>query len=145
MPLLRYFVCVGAALLALLFVAGAVLPQEPLPAVLASAPERPAVRIHSDRKWPSAVVFDTSAPPPVTVASVPSSAEAPAPSPASLPKSSARDAYAQIAPAQSAANASPATDVKKPAVKRHVARTRPQRPPGILVAQQPRYGFFDTW
>jgi hypothetical protein len=60
MPLLRYFIFVGGSLLALLFVANATLPAEPLQETPTSS-DLPPVRIHSDRKLPDRVVFDTSA------------------------------------------------------------------------------------
>lgn len=61
MPLLRYFACVGGVLLVLLFVVNWSLPP------LAAEPERAGadrstIRIHSQHKWPSAVVFDTTLP-----------------------------------------------------------------------------------
>ena len=67
MPVLRYFMFVGGALLALLFVCDAIFPQVPLPATLKSGSDLPAVRIRSERKWPERVVIDTTVP---TVASV---------------------------------------------------------------------------
>ena len=62
MPLLRYFIYVGGALLTLLLISNAVLPQVPLPGTLTSGSDLPPVRIHSDRKLPDKVVFDTSVP-----------------------------------------------------------------------------------
>jgi hypothetical protein len=60
MSLAGYFRNVGAALLALLWVADFYLPR---PDVVRSAVvDQPAIRIHSDRKWPERVVFDTSTP-----------------------------------------------------------------------------------
>ena len=61
MPLLRYFIFVGGSLLALLLVVNAAFPTEPLPQTLTSGSDLPAVRIHSERKLPDRVVFDTSA------------------------------------------------------------------------------------
>src|SRR3954467_6498247 len=49
MPVLRYFVFVGGALLALLLVCNAVLPQAPLPETLKSVSDMPSVRIKSER------------------------------------------------------------------------------------------------
>src|SRR5262249_2468572 len=66
MPLLRYFMYVGGALLTLLLVANVVLPQEPLPATLTSGSDLPTIRIRSERKLPEKVVFDTSVPVNVT-------------------------------------------------------------------------------
>jgi hypothetical protein len=60
MPLLRYFIFVGGSLLALLFAVNAALPMEPLPENLTSGSDLPPIRIHSERKLPDRVVFDTS-------------------------------------------------------------------------------------
>lgn len=60
MPLLGYFWKVGAALLALLFVADVLLSKAPV--IENAAVDRPAIRIQSDRKWPERVVFDTHSP-----------------------------------------------------------------------------------
>jgi hypothetical protein len=70
MPLLRYFLFMGGALIALLFVSNAAFPTIPLPETLASRSDLPPVRIHSDRKLPERVVFDTS----VTLPAQPSAA-----------------------------------------------------------------------
>src|SRR5882757_10034640 len=97
MPLLRYFVFVGGALLALLFFCDAVLPQVPLPVNLVSGSDRPAIRIRSDRKWPERVVFDTTIPSiaPVTVAAAQAAPVPPAIAEASA-KARVREAFAQI-------------------------------------------------
>ena len=58
MPLAAYFRNVGAALLVLLFVADFYLPTTPAAQRAAAYP--PIIRIHSDRKWPARVVFDTT-------------------------------------------------------------------------------------
>src|SRR6185437_6308473 len=82
MPVLRYFIFVGGALLGLLLIANAWLPAGP-PAAAPSATssnsgmDLSVIRIHSDRKWPSRVVFDTThptttpVPPPTVVAQAP--------------------------------------------------------------------------
>ncbi|QIO32191.2 hypothetical protein [Bradyrhizobium sp. 1(2017)] len=67
MPLLAYFWKVGAALLALLFVADFCLPKVPI--AEKAVEDRPAIHIHSDRKWPERVALDTSMP--VIVAAAP--------------------------------------------------------------------------
>jgi hypothetical protein len=60
-PIARYFMVVGSALVVLLLIAGRSLP-EPAP----SFPDRPEIidraiiRIRSERKWPEKVVLDTS-------------------------------------------------------------------------------------
>jgi hypothetical protein len=70
-PIARYFMVVGSALVVLLLIAGWSLPEPP-----PSFPDRPeiieraAIRIRSERKWPEKVVLDTSKPtmtPPVVM------------------------------------------------------------------------------
>lgn len=161
MPLLRYFVFVGGALLALLFISDAVLPKQPLPSFLnVASSEQPPVRIHSERKWPERIVFDTSIPTvkPAIVAEV-----QPAPQAAVAPKARVREAFAQFTPPVSRADVKTearidaATDAKpdqavakaaeaRPQPKRKVvAKARPARPM-MLVAQQPHFGLFaSTW
>ena len=62
MPLARYFLCVGGVLLALLFMVSAELPKVPATQATNTVAELPMIRIHTDRKWPERVVFDTSIP-----------------------------------------------------------------------------------
>jgi hypothetical protein len=138
MPLARYFLYVGGVLLTLLFVSDAVLPK--LPVADRADTDLPVIRIHSDRKWPARVVFDTNLP---TIAAPMAKAEAsiPAPLPPAVAEISAkarvREAFAQLP-----------FDPKKPEAKprpqkRRIARSR-VAPPVMLVAQQPRFGFFDN-
>jgi hypothetical protein len=95
------------------------------------------IRIHTDRKWPERVVFDTSAPTivPATVAAV--SVPPPTPAPAAVAdagtKVTARDAFAQLTP----------SDLKKmkPQPKRKIAK-RHVAPPPMQVAQRPQFGLF---
>jgi hypothetical protein len=156
MPLLRYFLFVGGVLLALLFVSDAYLPKLP-DAVRADADAPvPVIRIHSDRKWPERVVFDTSLPTiaPAQVAKV--EAGVPAPAPVTVAdvstKVRVREAFAQLQPPDS--KLPRPTDASKPepkpepklqprrrTAKRHVA------PPMVLVEQRPQLGFFanNTW
>jgi hypothetical protein len=144
MPVLRYFMFVGAALLALLFVVGAELPPSPVAETANAATDLSTIRIHSDRKWPERVVFDTSAPrivaAPAQTASLAPVAAAPQQVADASTKVTARDAFAQAAP----------TDLKKPELKpvqkRKVAKRRanppPMNPPTMLVAQRPQFGLF---
>ena len=60
MPLARYFFYVGGVLLALLFILDAYLPE--LPVAGRENIHLPVIRIHSDRKWPERIVYDTSLP-----------------------------------------------------------------------------------
>ena len=60
MPIARYFLFVGGVLLALLLISDAYLPK--LPVAHSVDAGLPLIRIHTDRKWPERVVFDTSHP-----------------------------------------------------------------------------------
>ncbi|MBR0954459.1 hypothetical protein [Bradyrhizobium canariense] len=63
MPIFRYFIFVGGALLALLFAVNYVLPASPVAQAVATASnEQPLIRIRSDRHLPERVVLDTSQP-----------------------------------------------------------------------------------
>jgi len=151
MPLARYFFFVGGVLLALLFVIDATLPKLPVADRIATA-DSPVIRIHSDRKWPERVVFDTRVPAitPATVVALAAKPAVPAPAPVADASAKARvmDAFAQLEPAQlplsepkQLAPAAPKKPEAKPQPKRKVAKSR-VGPPVILVAQQPRFGFF---
>ena len=139
MPVVRYFVFVGGALLALLLAIGAFFP-EPVAVAESSAStiDKAVVRIRSDQKLPERVVYDTSLPtivPPTTNVQV---AAAPA---ASAPDASAqarvRDTFAQFVPAESSKKSEP--QVQR---KRKVAKVRANPP--VRVAQQSPFGFFGS-
>jgi hypothetical protein len=62
-PIARYFIVVGSALIVLLLIAGWSLPETPSgfsgrPEII----ERAAIRIRSEHKWPEKVVLDTNQP-----------------------------------------------------------------------------------
>jgi hypothetical protein len=143
MPLARYFLFVGGLLLAVLFIANACLPESPAADSITAAADMPVIRIHSDRKWPDRVVFDTS----VAAAAPTRTAESgvPVPPTESSAKLRVRDSFAQLP--QSEPRQLQAADLKKPEPKpqrkRRIAKVR-AGPPAMLVAQQPRFGFFDT-
>ncbi len=61
MPVVRYVIFTGGALLALLLLADWYLPRPPLHAAGADA-AHPLIRIHSENKWPAAVNIDTTMP-----------------------------------------------------------------------------------
>ena len=164
MPLLRYFLYVGGALLSLILIANLVLPQESLPGTLTSATELPTVRIQSDRKLPERIVFDTSstvatAPVPVLAPAKVAAAVRPAPVPAVTAEMSAkarvREAFAQLPPSEEVSEPkmdqmarvvvpAPQMYKVKQAPKR-VAAPRPYAPrPVAMAAQQPHFGF-QTW
>lgn len=143
MPLVRYFIVVGGVLLALLFAVDAMVPtlsDDPAPSKDSVSADRgfdkPIIRIHSDRKWPERVVFDTSLPTIVPASTAKAEAIVPASNEAS-PKARVREAFAQFAPPE------PKKPESKPQRKRKIVKPR-VGPPTILVAQQPRFGFFET-
>jgi hypothetical protein len=140
MLLARYFLYVGGALLAVLLIVSAVLPQAPVVPSTNTSADLPAIRINSDRKWPAKVVFDTSASTvvPTQIASNVAAVREPVavaqPAPATP-----REAFAQLAP----------PDLKKSGVRksesklhqRHKVARRRMGPPPMMMAQQPQYGF----
>jgi hypothetical protein len=95
------------------------------------------IRIHTDRKWPERVVFDTSAPTivPATVAAAPPPTPAPAAVADAGTKVPARDAFAQLAPSD-LKKVNPKPQPKRKIARRHVA------PPPMQVAQRPQFGLF---
>jgi hypothetical protein len=174
MPLLRYIIFVGGSLLALLLVVNATLPAEPLLETSTSGSDLPPVRIHSDRKLPDRVVFDTSAilpghtqaapvvvaqakPQPPVATQVQTKAQGPVP-PAMAEMSAkerVREAFAQL-PQEDDASQPTMTDmatVVVPEPKMYPARqpvkhklvARPRNTRPMMVAQQPRSSGFFTW
>ena len=141
MPLMRYFLFVGGVLLALLFVSEAYAPKSPASwADTIANTENPTLRIRSVRKWPERVVFDTSLP---TIVPAPTAkTEASVPAPITVADVSAKvrvlDSFAQSTDQKTP---EPKLQRKRKIAKIHVA------PRMVLVAQQPRFGFFanDTW
>ncbi|MCP3442255.1 hypothetical protein [Bradyrhizobium sp. CCGUVB14] len=110
MPIIRYFVFVGALLLALLFAADRYLPA-PFERAGASDPDRTIIRIASARSLPEKIVFDAR---PRT--DVPIIAQAdPVPV---VPQHQVREAMAAVP-------AAPAIEVKKETPVRAAAAARP--------------------
>ena len=148
MPLVRYFFFVGGALLALLFISNAYLPNPP--DVATADADLPVIRIHSDRQWPERVVFDTNHPTIVPMQTANTGAGVPAAATVAdlAAKARLRQAFAQLQPpAPTQAQASvPAKPEPKLQPKHKVAKRR-AAPPVMLVAQQPQFGFFgnNTW
>ena len=149
MPLARYFCFVGGVLLALLFVSHAVLPNIPPADRADTGVDKSTIRIHSDRKWPERVVYDTSIPTivPAPIAQADASLAAPAAMTAAdiSGKARVREALAQL-PSSDAAQSDLKKPEPRPQRKRKIAKSH-AGPPTIRVAQQPRFGFFDfgTW
>jgi hypothetical protein len=148
MPLTRYFMYVGAALLALLFAADAFLPSLPVADKTETVADLPVIRIHTDRKWPERVVFDTRVPAAAPAAQTANAkTDALRPAPAAVADSSGKtrvlDAFAQLTPAEpkQIEPVAPKKPQPPPHHKRKIARSR-IGPPAVLLAQQPRFGFF---
>jgi hypothetical protein len=145
MPLARYFLFVGGALLALLLAIDALVPHQAIVAGQAApSVDKTVVRIRSDQKPPERVVFDTSLPTivplPVTAQAVPAAAPlaaAAAPVDTSA-KARVRETFAQFVPSE--------PKKAEPQRKRKVAKSRPApmqgAQPQMRVAQQSHYGFF---
>jgi hypothetical protein len=146
MPLARYFLFVGAALLALLFVVDAYAPKSPPVGRTTVTADLSIIRIHSDRKWPERIVFDSAFP--VLTPAPAKMTEASVPVPVNVadvsPKVRIRDSFAQLLPSN--ANQSTPADSRKPESKPQRKRKIVARsyvgPPTMLVAQQPRFGLF---
>ena len=143
MLLARYFFYVGGVLLALLFVLDAYLPKPPV-AERANA-NLPVIRIHSERKWPERIVFDTSLPtiiPPRIASGERSIPVPPAATDVSV-KARQRDALAQMQPsnAKRLEPSAPGRRELKPQRQRKIVK-RHVMPRSLLVARQPQFGWF---
>lgn len=165
MPLLRYFLYVGGTLLALLLLASAEFPSVPLPSTLISGPDMPTIRIHSDRKLPDRVVFDTrvDAPGPTLVTPAMVAQNQPAAQAPVRPaivaisaKARVREAFAQLPPEEDVSEPKmsqmatvvlpePRLYPARPALKHKVAVRPRYTHPMMMVAQQPHFGGIDTW
>jgi hypothetical protein len=144
MPVARYFLFVGAALLALLFALDAFVPQQLAVASNATPSiDKTVVRIRSDQKPPERVVYDTSLPtivPPAVKTQMAAAPVAPVVDPAAQAR--VRDTFAQFVPAD-AKKLEPQAQAPR---KRRIAKARPPAPP-LRFAQQQHFGFFGntTW
>ena len=137
MPLARYFLFVGGVLLALLFVSGWMLPKLPMAESADLGVERSFLKINSDRKWPERIVFDPSIPTVVPVQIATAEDTVAPPAAAADDSAKVRDAFAQIEPSDQK-KPQPKPHLKRKIAKKHVAPSR------VLVAQQPRFGFFGS-
>jgi hypothetical protein len=146
MPLIRYFVFTGGALLALLYLADYYMAG-PVSAAAETAPDLSITRIHSAQTWPEKIVFDTSVRQiPLTKAAASSASDAAAPPAA---PEGTRQAFAMVA--QSAAESkaaesktaeSKAAESKQAtpaAPKKRVAERHRRRQPLRMAAR----GFFN--
>jgi hypothetical protein len=139
MSLARYFFFVGGVLLALLFISDAFLPK--LRVADSAYTDLPVIRIHSNRKWPERVVYDTSLP------TIIPAQDASVPPPEAVTdvsaKAQVREAFAQLQPsdAEQLGQSKPKTPEQKLQRKRKIAKRR-LAPSMVLVARQPQFGFF---
>ena len=142
MPLARYFFYVGGVLLALLFIADAYLPKF---SVAHEADEVfYNVRIHSDRKWPERIVYDTSLPTivPSSIASVESVIQAPEKIADASFGAQERETSAVLPSSVDRLRASNAKmQEPKPRHYRKVARRRVSAP-SFAMARHPQFGWF---
>ncbi|WP_249119393.1 MULTISPECIES: hypothetical protein [unclassified Bradyrhizobium] len=144
MPVARYFLFVGAALLALLFALDAFAPQQVAVASNSTGSiDKTVVRIRSDQKPPERVVYDMSLPTIVPPAVTTQVAAAPAPIADLNAQARVRDTFAQFVPAE-------AKKVEPQAPrKRKIAKVRPVQQPTMRFAQQQHFGFgffgSNTW
>jgi hypothetical protein len=140
MPLARYFSYVGGVLLALLFILDACLPE--MPARERAHANLPVVRIHSERKWPERIVFDTSVPAtiPAQIASgEPNVTPAETASDGSV-KARGREALAQMRPSDTRLLQPPSQKREpKPQRKSRIARKYTQ--PHFTSARQWQFGW----
>ena len=135
MPLARYILCVGGALLTLLFISDAYLPKM---TVADWGNSRSAIiHIHSDQKWPERIVYDTSLP--TVVPAQTANIEANVAAPEIVASAKERAAFAQLQPS------SQLSDAKKREPKlerqRKIAKRR-AAPPALFAARQVQFSWF---
>lgn len=151
MLVLRYFVFVGGALFALLWGLNAELPKPSArsPATIASSNDLPVIRINSsERKGPDRIVFDTNAPMPITVAKANTPVRTPVLAQIAPKATVVHEAFAQSPPSKPTHVVVRAKKLRhRPLYRHRYARARVpryfSRPPMMIVAQQPRFGFFN--
>lgn len=144
MPLARYFVFVGGALMALLFAFDALSPKAVADSGVQSAAaiDKSTLRIRSEQKWPDRIVFDTtqptSAPKPVetpVAMAAQAASSGPELAPELSPKARVRETFAQFVPAEP----------KKPEIgakKKKVTKATSAQP--LRVARSGMFGI-STW
>ena len=145
MPLARYFLYVGGVLFTLVFILDACLTK--LAVSERSPVNSPVIRIHSDRKWPERIVFDTALPTivPAPIAIVEDRVAVPAAITDTSDKEREREAFASMKPSEAkrlqpseAGRRELKQQRQRKIVKRHVM------PRSVLVARQPQFGWFGS-
>ena len=142
MPLARYFSFVGGVLLALLLILDAYLPN--IPAHEGENANFPVIRIHSDRKWPERIVFDTSVPTitPAQVASGEPSIPPPETASDVSVKVKVHEALAQMQPSDAKLVQPPGPKKREPKLQRKSRIARKYAPPHFTAARQWQFGWF---
>lgn len=143
MPLRQYFSCVGGVLLAVLFILDACFPKPPV--VKRAQANLPVIRIHSDRKWPERVVYDTSLPTivPAPTAGVALAPQAPPQTIAHAPADTReRQAFAMLHLSADQSRASGAK-MREPKLRHQNKLARRRAPaPRIAMVRQLPFGWF---
>jgi hypothetical protein len=140
MPLARYFLYVGGVLLTLVFILDACLTK--LPVMERAHVNSPVIRVHSDRKWPERIVFDTTLPTIVPVQTAIVEDRVPSP-PTVTDLAVKREAFALMQPsnAKRLEPSAPGRRELKPQRQRKIVK-RHVMPRSLLVARQPQFGWF---
>ena len=142
MPLARYFYFVGGVLLALLFILDACFPK--LPVLDRGLDSSLVIRIHSERKWPERIVFDTSLPAsvPARIASSGPVTAPPETTGDASGKANGREAFAQMQPSD-ARLSQPANPKKREPKLQHKSRiARKYTPSHYTSAPQWQLGWY---
>lgn len=146
MPLAAYFRNVGAVLFALLLIADVWLPTSP--AAPGGAARSTVIRIHSERKWPEPVIFDTTQAATAAVALAPWDNNPPLPQTAGgmpidrIDASGIRDTFARLPAPESYRTASVEHRPRPP--QKHAARNarKHPKPQFVLAARQGQFTWF---
>ena len=147
MPIFRYFVFVGGALLALLFAADFVWPTAPVAkAIVTASNDQPLIRIRSDRHLPDRVVLDTSQPAIAAPAAKTAAVVVPQPPVQAdvlaemSAKARVRETFAQFTPATKADTAAARkTDVRPQAqAQAQIAQTQAPQAEAPQIQVQPK-------
>jgi hypothetical protein len=140
MSLARYFYHVGGVLLALLFVADAFLPK--LPIADGGGTHSAVIRIHSDRKWPERIVFDTNLPTIIPAQIANTEANSAAPATVGPAKARELEAFAQLQPSDAKQLQRSDPEKREPNLQRQRKIAKHAAPRTRLVARQPQLGWF---
>ena len=142
MPLARYFSYVGGALLALLFILDAYLPKIAIEE--RAHANSPIIRIHSERKWPERIVFDTGVP--AIIPAQIASAELSLPAPKTITdfsvKTREHEAFAQMQLPDTKLSQPSSVKKRDPKLQRKSRIARRYTPPRFTSARQWQFGWF---